>query len=1107
MSGFSVSTGVFAQPATDITVGGPPGDNATYAVPVGVTTNNRQAVLGAQAGATGTVTVAGPSTVWALSTTAAGQYPLLVGRRGSGTLIIKDGGKVSSSSPFAGYFNEVASSTGSTGSMVVEGAGSNFTSNANLAIGYSGVGSLRISGGAVVSTASGVVGLDAGSAGSTAIVTGAGSTWNASALLVGQFGDAGGRLDVLDGGKVASRGVAVIALQSGSSGILNVDGAGSRVTAGGNLAVGDGGVGQLNVTRGASVQTTKAASLGASTTGNGSATIDGQGSLWDVVGNLTVGGAGKGTLSVSNAAQVRSATTIIGDSTGSTATLNISGAADARGILSTGQLTAGTAPTGKAFRDVTFDNGVLQATADRPDFIQGFGAGELQIMSGGLMLDTNGHTVGANSTLSGAGGLVKVGEGTLVLRADNTYAGPTHIASGTLQLGDGGTQGSIQSANLQNDGVLVFKRSDAVNFPGAITGAGSVTQAGSGTTTLSAVNAYAGGTTITAGKLVGTASSFGSGDITNNAALVIDQAGDAAAPNTIGGAGKLFKEADVAIMRNAINGNGSLVKEGAGTLIYTGVGSLTGPTSVSAGKLVVNGSLANSAMTVANAATLAGTGTVGSVLITSGGTIAPGDGAIGTLKVNGGFTSKANSNFQVQVDSSTKGVSSRVSATGDVAIEDGSVLTVSRTSTAPYMLDSKYTVLSTTGQVSGKFSLAGDTRTAFVQIGDTYDQSNVYLTASQVRSFVTAATTVNQTATSAALDGLSSGSVLRNEVAFLPNDVVARQAFDRLSGEVHGSMRRSMVEDSRFVREAAIARLADWSCGLDDPDLGPTGQREPVSSSWERCPSTQHTVWAQAFGSTGKFHADGNSQGMRRSLSGILVGADTPLAEGWRAGALVGYGRTSSDAGNDQGNIDNIHLGVYGGKRWGALGLRLGANYTKHSIETQRRVSFGDYFDALNAKYDGSSTQVFGEIGYAMKINDGFAVEPFAGLAYANTKTNAFSESGNAAALNVGKASQKTTFSTLGARLHSHLNSTTTFTGMIGWRRAYGDVLAASASAFRGGQPFAVYGTPLAKDTAIVEASIEIAVTPALTVGAAYSGQFAKRLRDNGAKAYLNYKF
>ena len=48
------------------------------------------------------------------------------------------------------------------------------------------------------------------------------------------------------------------------------------------------------------------------------------------------------------------------------------------------------------------------------------------------------------------------------------------ISTGTLQIGNGGTSGTIVG-NVVNDGQLVFARSDVSTFAGAISGSGPVT--------------------------------------------------------------------------------------------------------------------------------------------------------------------------------------------------------------------------------------------------------------------------------------------------------------------------------------------------------------------------------------------------------------------------------------------------------------------------------------------------------------------------------------------------------------------------------------------------------------------------------------------------------
>ena len=50
--------------------------------------------------------------------------------------------------------------------------------------------------------------------------------------------------------------------------------------------------------------------------------------------------------------------------------------------------------------------------------------------SGNATIDTTGGNIGLAGVVSGSGGLVKVGSGTLILSAANTYVGPTTVAAG-----------------------------------------------------------------------------------------------------------------------------------------------------------------------------------------------------------------------------------------------------------------------------------------------------------------------------------------------------------------------------------------------------------------------------------------------------------------------------------------------------------------------------------------------------------------------------------------------------------------------------------------------------------------------------------------------------
>jgi fibronectin-binding autotransporter adhesin len=252
---------------------------------------------------------------------------------------------------------------------------------------------------------------------------------------------------------------------------------------------------------------------------------------------------------------------------------------------------------------------------------------------------------------TGPGALEKAGLGTLILSGDNTYTGGTTITAGTLQLGNGGASGSILG-DVVNNATLAFNRSNAYQFDGAISGSGEVQHNGSGTTTLTAVNTYAGATTISAGVLAlsGAGSIANSSGVINDATFDISATTAGASIKNLSGAGVVTLGSQTLTLTNAsgtfggtIGGSGGLIKQGAGLFELSGANGYTGPTTVADGNLRVNGSVAG-AVTVQSGATLSGIGSVGGlVTVQSGGTLSagqsPGTLTLGALNLNAGSTS------------------------------------------------------------------------------------------------------------------------------------------------------------------------------------------------------------------------------------------------------------------------------------------------------------------------------------------------------------------------------------------------------------------------------------------------------------------------------------
>lgn len=189
-----------------------------------------------------------------------------------------------------------------------------------------------------------------------------------------------------------------------------------------------------------------------------------------------------------------------------------------------------------------FDAGTVSISEDsnlgNPSGVLTFDAGTLQTTQDisserTTTLNSGGGTIGTVATttfsfagnIGGAGRLNKAGGGTLILTGANTYRGGTAIDAGTLQIGDGGTTGSILG-DVDNSGTLVFNRSNDFVFAGVISGAGNLVIEGAGALTLSGTSNYTGPTSLNAGTL------FVNG-------MLGDTTVQAASATTLGGSGSI----------------------------------------------------------------------------------------------------------------------------------------------------------------------------------------------------------------------------------------------------------------------------------------------------------------------------------------------------------------------------------------------------------------------------------------------------------------------------------------------------------------------------------------------------------------------------------------
>ncbi len=857
------------------------------------------------------------------------------------------------------------------------------------------------------------------------------------------------------------------------------------------------------------------------------------------------------------------ASLIIGNQGGS-GTYNISGGElDLTGLLNTLGRTSGTGNPGST-GTLNISGGVVDLSGANSKIVIGYGnADPSTAQSQGMITQTGGVLrVHNGSFLFLAGqntspGVYNLNGGTLAIGGTSLQAGymnasPNYqfnLGGGTIQVIEAALVASVNSTLMTGSTSTIDTNGFNATWNGALTGGGGLAKIGAGTFTLHGVGNYSGATAVNAGTFqAGAANVFSpvsAYTIANGATLNL-----AGFNNTIGslaGAGTVALgsatltgggDGTSTTFSGAIGGTGGLVKTGGGTLALTGASNYTGPTNINGGTLDVNGSLA-SAVFVNAGGSLMGSGTIGGLNVASGGTVAPGN-SIGTLHIAGNVGFATGSAYQVEVNAA--GQSDLIAASGHATLTGGTVQVLGTPAA-----NLTYTILTAQGGVSGTFSGASS-NFVFLSPELNYTPTSVLLSLVQTRAFASAAATPNEFNVAVALNSLQPGTPLYQAVLMQTSAAGAQQAYNALSGEIHASAQAVMIDDAHYARQAMLGRMRQAgydtaagplsALGSGGPDVAYaasaaafTAHADPAAAPLAYAdtrgsapllpgvlplalPAPDTAWWAQGVGAWGRINGDSNVAGVSRDLAGFFTGVDRRFGENWRAGIAGGYTNSSvSDSGRaSSANIDTTHIGVYALGNYGAWNFRGGTAASFSTVGTDRAIFFPGFGDTASAHYGAAAVQVFSELGYGMAFG-AIAAEPFAGLAWVHLQTNPFVETDlSTAGLNGSGSQTDVGYSTLGARLATNYvlpnGMVLTPRASAAWQHAFGDVRPDAVLAFEGGvSQFTVAGAPLARDAALVEAGLDLRVTPLATVGISYTGQLAQGIQDHSVKGSLLIKF
>ncbi|EMO7865590.1 autotransporter outer membrane beta-barrel domain-containing protein [Citrobacter amalonaticus] len=582
--------------------------NTTGTVAAGNTT------IGNAAAGTGTVNVSGVNAV--MNTTS-----LTTGASGQGTLSITDGGVVNTTGAGMGT-GITGSAAGSTGTVTVDGVGSQWNLTGSLTTGAAGNGTMTLTNNAVVTSKGGAVGATGAGNGSVDVSNGA--EWNSAASDPGQnvsliVGNAAtGTVNIHDGGTVDSSS-AILGNAATGDGSVAVDGPDSVLNTV-DLTVGQSGTGSLDITSGGSVSVSDTSIVGAGTGGTGTVTVEGADSQW-LTDSLVVGDLGTGTVTLTDGALLQaSGQSIIGKSTSGHGTINVSSGAvwdnttdmlevglsgtgalniSANGTVNADSFVVGVAAGGEGTVIVDGADAVLNTgVASGPLWAVGYmGTGDVQVRNGGLMTSKSGsigQLSGSNGTVTvSSGGQWTIDNSTLpALVVGDAGTGTLNINAGGNVTADGITTGAqaggtgvinvSQTGHLEiadltiigqyGNGTLNITEGGTVNSNDGLIlgGLNGPTQPGAGTGIL---NVEGPGSTLIQNGVVGIAvGQAGTGvvNIRNGGVVVSEQSGVGAGALatttgtiTVDGAGSLLR---TPFLYLGMAGTGTLTLSNNGTL-------------------------------------------------------------------------------------------------------------------------------------------------------------------------------------------------------------------------------------------------------------------------------------------------------------------------------------------------------------------------------------------------------------------------------------------------------------------------------------------------------------------------------------------------------------
>ncbi len=876
-----------------------------------------------------------------------------VGNKGwSNTMVVADGGRVvisnlavgegaassqnkltiSDSGSFASGQIAYIGNFSSFNDGVISNQGQLFTDK--LIVGLLGSNNvLTVSSSGLLQNATGYVGHSSAALSNMVVVSGLGSLWrNTSLIVVGSTGTSS-RVMVTNQGAVHTPNL-ILGESTSGSGILELwnDGqiAVTNSTSSGSLVVGQGATGTVLLAGG--MLTANQIFL---TNGGASTFLFSSGTLNSIQTTVTNGSAftvGNGVGAATNNLLAGGSANMHSFADGLTVNTNA-----LLNILASERLDDNTTPLlqGGTLNLSNFTETILGLVFDSGKVVSAgatLTAGTITNLSGGATFQTDSGTLGISTVIVGAGRLTKTGTGILTLSGANTYSGGTVIGAGTLQAG--------ANNNLGN-------------------AAGTVT--------------FDGGTLQTIGSLGTSARNL---IFNSNKTGTIDSAGfDSTLSGTLTG-----------------NATTIFAKSGAGAITLSGdsSGTFLGNAQVGAGRLILNGALGGN-VTVQSGATLSGSGSMASLW--NQGTLNPGNSP-GTITIHGAFTNSGTLVIELASASSYDMV---VVDSGGTATLGGTLAPTLLGRYIPTVGTTFTNIITAAAGVNGTFSsITASSPTLSltpIYFSDHVDLAASINLAATSLHLNPSQTQVANALSSA--PGASSGDLatVLSVIANLSDELSFKHAYDEILPRKYLAMgtlgmdgMRAQTQNMRLHWNQPPSSLREknrstWRASLGEPFMGERplllayngtglggllglGSPSFLPQSWKE--EAEHAAFfLNATGVVEDRETTAIEPGYNNSTAAVTMGMDWTLDDGLSAGLASGYSHTSSSMSGTGGKLSvetfplwlNANLGLGDWYAHGAIG------YGHNLYDIKREIEFSGIQREARAETAGHQAKALIEFG------------------------------------------------------------------------------------------------------------------------------------------------